>query len=174
MIHEAALYPAAGQIHQALDPHRTEYLFACLHATKSALDNFLALNFIHISMPTILSFSHGTQVLYKLSILEHPGWDRAVVRATADVLWYLEQCAEKMAQTDEAISGEGGQTSVFLKGCEAMRATVVSWGQALESAGTDSVTTGLTSDASVGLEATDVSWMNFGDDVWFPEVFARY
>jgi hypothetical protein len=49
---------------------------------------------------TMLPWTHAIQVLFKLSVLEMPGWDRHIVHATADVLSYFSRAAELMETAD--------------------------------------------------------------------------
>lgn len=178
IIHEAALvYPPLGpMIQPAVDLQRVEYLTACLQATKASLEGYLSLGLIHMNMSAILSFSHATQVLYKLSVLDYPGWDLSIVRATADVLWYFEQSERELEKADEEVRLEGGeQNSIFIKAAEALRSTIPIWKAGLDSALARAADNHpvLPNDVTSGFEAMDTSWLSFPDDIWFQGAFAQ-
>lgn len=180
LIHEGALSnpPTSPLAPETIDLQRTEYLSACLQAAKATLDNYLSINTVSINMPTVLSFSHAAQVLFKLSVIDIPGWDGRMARATADVIWYLEQVAKNLDLANETLScASGGAESVFLKGGDTLRGVIGMWKDGLDSAtaaaGMSAESEVLEGDAATGFDPTDTSWLNFPDDVWFADVFGQ-
>ncbi|KAF2690512.1 hypothetical protein K458DRAFT_289235 [Lentithecium fluviatile CBS 122367] len=179
-IYEAALLhpPTSPMSQPVLDLQRTEYLTACMYATKKALDNYVSTSMIHMNMHSILSFSHAAQTLYKLSVLDYPGWDRTMVRATIDVMWYFEQAACKMEEASEMLKPECGDgvENIYSHAGPAWRSTAAIWREGLESAmaipepevgpiGEDS--------GAIGFPTMDTSWLSIPDDIWFSNFFAR-
>lgn len=176
MIHEIALFqlPLISS-HRPYDSRRFEYLYTCAQATKSGLDNFLSLSssdWIGLNFAVILQFSHGIQVMHRLSCLQNPGWDRALIRSTIDVLDYLEQVAVRMEQAYEnwKIGDAGNETSVFCKGAQIMRSAVPIWAASLEKAekgderqGSENMESGM-----------DEMLMEFSDETWFTDFFGSW
>jgi hypothetical protein len=157
---------------------RLEYLNACLQSAKSSLDVFLSfepLQYVGMSFPIILHFSYSIQILYRLSILEDPEWDRDVVRSTADVIWYLEQVAVKMGEVNEALRLEyiGMGTTSFARGAEAIRATIPLWNSVLER-NANGPTTSPQGAAQGGDGFPDTGPANLSDDSWFMDIFASW
>ena len=129
-------------------------------------------------MPAVLSFSHAAQVLYKLSVLDYPGWDRSVVRTTADVLLYFDQAASQLDQEAEEFQRETGcLASHLIVASEKMRDMIKPWKEALENATTATTTrvdaTGPDADHVTGFEPMDTAWLSLPDDVWFSNFFIQ-
>jgi hypothetical protein len=162
-----------------LDLQRTEYLTACMYATKSSLDNFISTSLIHMNMHSVLVFSHSAQVLYKLSVLDYPGWDRTLVRATIDVVWYFEQAAIRMEEGDAELKQEcpEGVENVYSQAGQAWRGTAAVWREGLESAtaALEQERMAFVGENVSGFDPMDTSWLSMTDDLWFSNFgfFAR-
>jgi len=176
MIHEIALFqlPLISS-HQPYDSRRFEYLYTCAQATKSGLDNFLSLSsseWIGLNFAIVLQFSHGIQVMHRLSCLQNPGWDRALIRSTIDVLDYLEQAAVKMEQAyvDWRMGRAEEETSVFCKGAQIMRSAVPIWAASLEKADKGDER----QDNENTESGMDEMLMDFSDETWFTDLFGSW
>lgn len=176
-MYEVALYHPPNLPVSQPDMHllRIDYLTACMFATKAALDNAIGHSLIHMNMTSILGFSHAAQVLYKLCVLEYPGWDRALCRATVDVLWYFEQAALRMEQASAELLEEcgTGEANIYSQAGPAWRATAAIWKEGLESATATlelQAEGGLVGENAPPFDAMDTSWLNVPDDVWFSNI----
>ncbi|KAF1955828.1 hypothetical protein CC80DRAFT_548896 [Byssothecium circinans] len=186
IIHEIAIFsPPEPVSDPALDFQRISALTACLHACKATLEAFTGLKMINTNMATVFAWTHAMQVLFRLSVLELPGWDRQMVRATADVLVYLSKAADMVEAGHEDIKKMSGGGENMLTGTSgAVRSTLGIWREHLvkygvvgaetdvaggggEALGTETV--GL--DGLEGFDLMDTSWLTFPDEVWLSNVF---
>lgn len=167
-IYEPALFGIGSTSSNAtLDFQRIEYLTVCLQACKASLDNYLGIPSITMNMVQVLVFSNTCQVLYTLSVAEHPGWDRYTARATADVLWYFDRVCTKFDEAREQLAEESGsQENVFslAGGHEGLRSLSVTWRANLESA------TGVGMDFTRDIGGVGDAWMT-NADLWFTNVW---
>ncbi|KAF2451176.1 hypothetical protein P171DRAFT_467820 [Karstenula rhodostoma CBS 690.94] len=167
-IHEPALFGIAPTVSNGtLDYQRIEHLTACLQACKASLDNYLAIPSITMNMVQVLAFSNTCQVLYSLSVLEYPGWDRYTARATADVLWYFDRVCAKFQEACHQLAEESGSPdNVFslAGGHEGLKSLSAKWRQNLESA------TGVNIDFTRELGEVGDAWMT-NADMWFTNVW---
>ncbi|OAG09666.1 uncharacterized protein CC84DRAFT_1160770 [Paraphaeosphaeria sporulosa] len=167
-IYEPALFAIAQTAsNDTLDYQRIEYLTACLQACKDSLDNYLAIPSITMNMIQVLAFSNSCQVLYSLSVLECPGWDRYTARATVDVLWYFDRVCVKFEEARRQLAEESGsQENVFALagGHEGLKSLCASWRENLESA------TGVGMNFTGELGGVGDAWMT-NADMWFTNVW---
>jgi hypothetical protein len=181
-MYEAAFYqPPSSMISPpTFDFQRIEYLTACMYATKSALDTIAATPMLYMSMLSILGLSHAAQVLYRLSILDYPGWDRALCRATVDVLWYFEEYACNMERADAHLKQEMGEKSstLYSEAGPAWRGTALIWREGLEKA----TVVARQEQTELGTDVVpdfdhfgimDPAWLSMSDDIWFSNLFPR-
>jgi hypothetical protein len=148
------------------DPKRIEYLTACLNTCKAARDHFLAGDIASITASSMLIFPYCIKVLYKLStVINIPGWDLAIVKATVDIVQCLEQAADVAERANAKFKEETGDDSVFALAAETLRATAPSW--RVPSSDANEVVGDLA--AAVGWNcgiSGDVSLLDFSDDFW--------
>lgn len=100
---------------------RIQDLQSVLYSVEHWLTLFLDMPLIYwtgISMDTFTQFTHSLVVLFRLTTLDEPGWDRAEVRKRADVFAMLDRACDLV----DRIPGElglvdaGGQRSgLFFK-----------------------------------------------------------
>lgn len=176
MIHEIALFqlPSAS-FYRTFDFRRFEYLHNCVPAIKSGLDNFLSLDsteFIGLNFSVMLQFSHSIQVLHRLSCLQNPGWDRALIRSTVNVLSYLEQVAARMDQAHEdwKLETNSKEITVYSKGSQLLRLAGPIWAASMEKADADAIPRDAMGNESMR-SAMDDTLMEFSDETWFTDVF---
>lgn len=167
-IHEPALFGMSLPMSNAtLDYQRVEYMTSCLQSCKASLDNYLVIPSITMNMAQVLVFSNTSQVLYSLSVLEYPGWDRYTARATADVLWYFDRVCVKFEEACEQLAEESGsRENVFslASGHEGLKSLSAKWRENLESA------TGVGIGFMGELSGVGDAWMT-NADMWFTNVW---
>jgi hypothetical protein len=167
-IHEPALFGLdSAASNPTLDYQRIEYLTACLQACKASLDNYLTIPAITMNMVQVLAFSNTCQILYSLSVIEYPGWDRYTARATADVLWYFDRVCTKFEEARCQLAEESGsQENVFslAGGHEGLKSLSANWRENLESA------TGVGMHFTGQLGGVEDAWMT-NADMWFTNVW---
>jgi hypothetical protein len=110
--------------------------------------------------------------MHRMSCLQNPGWDRASIRDTIDVLDYLEQAAVRMEQAyeDWKLDGTEEETTVFFKGAQILRSALPIWAASLENANRADEPQG-SEDVENGLNET---LMEFSDETWFSDFFGSW
>ncbi|KAF1999367.1 hypothetical protein P154DRAFT_230071 [Amniculicola lignicola CBS 123094] len=179
MIHELALFQIpAVSYSQPLDYTRFEYLHTCLRAIRSSLDNFLVRMETEIRTMNFfpwLQFSHYIQVLQRLSCLQHPGWDRHLVRESVDVIEFLQKVITMMeaAYKDKSSRSDNeAGVCVLERGAAVLKASVPLWVATLEKSNALPVQQNENGAAdTVGNMMDDHTLMDFTDDSWFTDVF---
>jgi hypothetical protein len=86
---------------------RLEPLYACLNSIKSWFDIFFEfpLNaYLGISFPFFAQLGHCVVALYRLSTLEVPGWDKDLLRQTADLLQILDRIIDNIRRVKDSDS----------------------------------------------------------------------
>jgi hypothetical protein len=86
---------------------QVDMLHSCLVACQLSFQIILTIssqNFVTLSVHDFGRLSHAISTLFKLSVLEVPGWDREHVRQTADISVLLEQLARRL---DSALKPTG-------------------------------------------------------------------
>ena len=84
---------------------RFECLHACLNAAKRWIDTFLQIlpaQYVGFSMLTYVSLIRCFMGFYRLSIFEHPEWDRKLVQETMDIFVFLDETEKKFTLVKEA------------------------------------------------------------------------
>ncbi|KAF4615887.1 hypothetical protein G7Y89_g15228 [Cudoniella acicularis] len=106
---------------------RLDMLFICLQSCKSVLDLCLAeplSSFRRLSSIQLSHVGHAISALFKLSLVEEPGWDLAEIRKTANVLEYFDRFIANFEQAGKEIDTMQRETcrDCFPTGCSrAMR-----------------------------------------------------
>lgn len=99
VVHEVGLSKAAA-ISSGSDFQKLESLHACLVSIKKWFELFLSISSalcIGFAQKTYTQLAHCTIALYRLTTLEDPDWDKALVRQTLNFSLVLSQVAEKFA-----------------------------------------------------------------------------
>lgn len=120
---------------------RIDLLYNCLHAVKGWFDEFFSFpvaDYAGITFNIFSGLAIGFQTLYRLSVLDTPGWDRAAVRSTASLLDLLDRCADNIAQVTVVVGidttgVEDGD--VFSRAARLVRNQRANCAQALEQVG---------------------------------------
>ncbi|CAG9989443.1 unnamed protein product [Clonostachys byssicola] len=117
-----------------LDFQKAEHLHACLNACRQHLDNwshFTIDELYCMSMPVHWYFARCTQILYRLSLINDPSWDKRTVRNAIDLLGVMEATAQRFLATAETKRLDVDSVSWFTKAANALRHAVSIWGKAL-------------------------------------------
>lgn len=123
------------------DVTRIDLLYNCLHAVKGWFDEFFTFpiaDYAGITFNVFCGLAIGFQTLYRLSVLDTPGWDRAAVRSTANLLDLLDRCADNIAQVPVVIGMDGAgleEEDNFTRAAKLVRNQRLSCAQALEQVG---------------------------------------
>ncbi|ETS86473.1 hypothetical protein PFICI_00301 [Pestalotiopsis fici W106-1] len=172
MISEQILFQhTLAQKSSTFDPGRLEALSVCTQAAKCCVENFLSIGADEcagISCFIMLHFSHSLQLLYRLSLLEEPAWDKATMQATINVLSYLNRAINHLSNAARLHKSN----NIFSKSAEALKATFPVWSAALKQ--TTSVPTATRNTAPVYDGPSSVYPMDLNDDSWFTNVFASW
>ncbi|PVH94604.1 hypothetical protein DM02DRAFT_618496 [Periconia macrospinosa] len=172
------------------------YLSACLHSCKSALESFTGMRFGNVNLSMVFAWMHALQILFKLSVLDYPNWDRSVSRATADPVHYISRSLVMMQAAHEELRELGGSSeTTFSKAPEIMKAKIGVWKEQLDhydamAAATTSMPISTSSSSipamegglgqssfdsgnlAMGFDFMDTSWLTFSDEMFFPNIFA--
>jgi hypothetical protein len=117
-----------------LDFRKAEHLHACLNACRQHLDNWSRFTIDELycmSMPVHWYFARCTQILYRLSLMNDPSWDKKTVRNAIDLLGVMEATAQRFLATAETKRLDVDSVSWFTKAASALRHAVSIWGKAL-------------------------------------------
>lgn len=129
VIHEWAIQAPVDP--QSPELYRLESLCAALHATKNWLDVWLSVSpFLYQAIPftSFFQFSRVIVSLFRLSTLEDPSWDKAMVRNTANVLDYLDRTGYSMKRCIEtAMSPDDPDWCVLEKGIRIVQSIKQGW-----------------------------------------------
>jgi hypothetical protein len=147
-----------------LDYKRTEYLMACVQSCITYTEYYLCSDLVNITMASGLVFSYSIKLLHKLSILQDPHWDAAIVREMVSVVTLFERCATNAEAHNAELKAETGEDSVFLVAAKTLRDMAPTWRITLPHE------TQMSGDTVVegwnGVEAMDLPPLDFSDDFW--------
>ncbi|KAI1762953.1 putative C6 transcription factor [Hypoxylon sp. FL1150] len=158
---------------------RLECLWRSVNAIKSWLDIFYTLPPPTVSgcpFPLRAQLARCLVVLFRLSTLEDPAWDRQAVRGTVDLLLVLDQIATKLDIASRE-SGEQSGDEIFAQFSKAMR-TFRAWAAtkiAPEEPVADPAWSYAGTTPTVGYGMMDnnpMMMMDIGHDGWFEGFFA--
>lgn len=178
-IYELAMFhPSSSSAFKSTDYKRREYLQAGLESAKAFLECFLAIDaadYPGLSFWLMIEYAHSAQVLYRLCLLDDPGWDRSLARQSADIIYYLEQTVLKMEKAHEigdySVNGDDG--SLFTKAAAALKVTIPLWTTTLEQVGAVTTAQGQGMSDTVNAQV-DPMLMDFTDDTWLTDMFASW
>ncbi|KAJ6102163.1 hypothetical protein N7486_004590 [Penicillium sp. IBT 16267x] len=129
VIHEWAIQAPVDP--QSPELYRLESLCAALHATKNWLDVWLSVSpFLYQAIPftSFFQFSRAIVSLFRLSTLDDPGWDKTMVRNTANVLDYLDRTGYSMKRCIETtMSSDDPDWCVLEKGIRIVQSVKQGW-----------------------------------------------
>ncbi|CAD6586535.1 MAG: hypothetical protein ASARMPREDX12_002379 [Alectoria sarmentosa] len=168
-VHEIAFSKAPAVINSP-GFQRLDGLYACLHATKSWWDVFLAFppaSYVGFSAPIFTQMAHCIIILFRLLTFDDPVWDRGLVRDTANLSLILGQVIERIIQAKVAMNLDEG----VLEGKDALGLTAATlesikiwWDAKLAAESMDNVAL----DQTLG-----GSYMDNSDDVWLKDILGQ-
>lgn len=88
------------------DAKRLDYLYACLMALKRYFESSYTITPTDYAAFSGLDLTEGARCFYTLlhlTVLEHPGWNREVVRSTLDILQVAESFERSLQQAEEQL-----------------------------------------------------------------------
>ena len=134
MIHEVALSQYPISTHHS-DVRKLDLLWKCLQAAKNWFELFLQFSpamYMGFPMTVYSSLALCVAALWRLSTLEHPGWDLVTVRETCNLSSLLAQACSNLSlikitmgldpETEEDISmfaAANRRTSAIKQWCDA-------------------------------------------------------
>ncbi|KAI0525522.1 hypothetical protein F5B22DRAFT_590311 [Xylaria bambusicola] len=124
-------------VSRPIDIGHVEANFVALQASKASFEQFLTFelsDFVGFSFPVLLNLYRAAGVLYRLRMMDEPGWDGCAVTNSVELLPALDQLAERysellrvygfLAETD----GEGNEClSFFSKSMRTLSSTSAMW-----------------------------------------------
>ncbi|XXG98168.1 hypothetical protein Hte_004489 [Hypoxylon texense] len=155
---------------------RLECLWRSVNAIKSWLDIFFTLPSITLSSLSFLlraQLARCLVVLYRLSTLEDPSWDRQAVRSTVDLLLVLDRVADKLEIGSREI-GEQSSDEVFIQFSRVIR-TFRGWASTKIAPEEPAVEptwsyAGTTPNVGYGMmDSNPMMMMDIGSERWFEE-----
>ncbi|KAJ9401498.1 hypothetical protein DTO282F9_1695 [Paecilomyces variotii] len=150
---------------------RLESLYSCLSSAKAYTDIFCNIppaEFFGMPFSTFSQFGHCLIALYKLSTLEDPAWDKAMVRNTADVLLIIDRVVQIMGHVVEFVAGPEQEDRTFIKGATLMRSLRQKWAENLSTVSGESDASLNRQDPEDILSAFPLEWP---DDAWLNDIF---
>ena len=180
MVNELPLYPVAPNARRlaTIDLERTTCFYECVQAITECLDNFFSFTPAEMfaqPMTVHLHFSQCIHILYRLSLMDDPGWDRSAVSTSVNLLDMLERCAAMYAAMPASMGLETDGTDVYSQAAEVFRSTIPVWRRAMEAAGAIPADTG----SGLGqqqdqepMTGHELALMDMTMDGWFTDVFA--
>jgi hypothetical protein len=124
----------------------------------------LTTDIVNLTCPTKLIFAYSLKVVHRLSTLQDPGWDPAIVRQTVDIAGLLDRCAAVALEANDRLKAETGEDSVFSVAAKSLRESMPNWtlpNQEARASGGDGSMEGWT-----GTDGLDLPLMDFSNDFW--------
>lgn len=106
---EITLYAMALPTPSQVDHKRLDHLYACLVAVKEFLDVFVAMEpatYACFSTTHLCQTAHTFTTLFRLSVLDCPGWDLVAVRNMVDIVAIADKVSQRTRQASEATSND--------------------------------------------------------------------
>ncbi|KAK9310998.1 Zn(II)2Cys6 transcription factor [Lipomyces starkeyi] len=150
---------------------RIERLQACLSSIRSWFDTLFKLSLSEYFAFSFLTFSqlfHTTILLFRISTLDDPSWDKAAARKVIDPLFVIDQVADSMAKVAETLGLENDlvERNMFTIYSEVMRSMKKGWeGKLAESSKPEG-----SSKQQRTSEIPETLPIDFSDDLWFRDI----
>ncbi|RAL02599.1 transcription factor domain-containing protein [Aspergillus ibericus CBS 121593] len=103
-LYEVAL--AQPRADTEMSTRRLDHLYTCIQLVKQFFDLFFTIcpaEYTSLALPNLTQLSHCLVTLFRLSTLDYPGWDKAAVKDTVDILAVAEEIATRMGQVADAV-----------------------------------------------------------------------
>ncbi|KAI1120627.1 hypothetical protein F5Y10DRAFT_257975 [Nemania abortiva] len=146
-----------------MDVGRVEANFATLQTSKAFFEHFLTFDlddFVGFSFPVLLNFFRAAQILYRLHVIDEPGWDHSAVSSSVDLLATMDLVANQynripalygfLTETD----AEGNEvTNFYVKCSKTFSSTMPMWRAHFEQAEAARRGAGADADTGIGADA---------------------
>ncbi|KAI1098443.1 putative C6 transcription factor [Jackrogersella minutella] len=172
--------PSIGDNDYTSGYERLECLWRSVNAIKSWFDIFFTLSpsaFRGLSFPFWAQLARCTVILYRLSTLEDPAWDRKAVRDVVDLSLVLDQIAKNMEQASRE-AGEQSNDDVLMQVSRLLGRFRALVGAKMIPAEAGSYATWASRDATTNVDDQDQNYMRqffeFGDERWWEELWTGF
>lgn len=186
--------PQAPVSNNVPDFTRLEELYQCLQTVKKYFDHFMVLSnqaLRSISMMVPVQLSQGLVILYHLTVLDDPIWDRSAVRKTLDILDLMERIAVKFERVpvDLDVVNDMPDGFMFTRAAKITRSLKICWAKEINEilkndtsssrsgsgSGSGSYETAPSSIESVNLDGMNLDDVdNILNNSWFSDYLAPY
>lgn len=178
-IYELALLQPSASVTSSssnLNHRRISYLMSCVQTCKACTEYYLEGELIRMTMASGLIFSYSMKTLHKLSTVQDPQWNTAIVRDMVDAETLIHNCATMAEQSNVELSADCGQDTVFKYAAKMLKDMAPKWhimgGQDAELGRDPAATTAaVASENWNGMEAMDLPPIDFSDDFWLNAPF---
>lgn len=151
-----------------------DHLYTCLQAVKEFFDLLLSsppATFISLPLPILVQISHTLNSLFRLSILDCPGWDKTVVRSTVDLLSIAERLAVQLGQVAQSagIDNAGSDDDSFSISARDMLKLRAAWASRMADSGqpaTETVERPSIPNTEMGYMDNFLAWP---ESIWFTD-----
>jgi hypothetical protein len=112
------------------DLQRLDSLWVSLLASKSWLDLWLELkaeDYQDVSLVVFFQWTKAILNLYKLTVLDDPAWSKPAVRATVDIIQYLDRIIAVFKSSPSPQVEEGKEPGIISKGLGIAEALKQNW-----------------------------------------------
>lgn len=140
--HKPTSHASAGH---GIDLGKLDAYYASLQASKALLDNYLSFSpaqYLYIPFSVTLHFGRAAQTVYRLLVVDDPDWDRAIVKASIDLMAVMERTAVNYQKVHQVCGLETTDdietTDYYSRAANALRATIPAWTATLEQVGAGS------------------------------------
>jgi hypothetical protein len=116
-------------------------------------------------------FSYCAKMLHKLSTLQDPHWDTALVPETVDVVGLIERCADAAERSNAILKAETGEDSVFIMAAKTLREMAPTWRVSTTYEQTQLSGNEAVMDGWNGAEVMDLPMVDLSDDFWLSGLF---
>ncbi|KAH8878736.1 hypothetical protein GQ53DRAFT_756489 [Thozetella sp. PMI_491] len=189
MIYDLALRPSpetsvSTSPNQPVNLTRAQHLYSCLRATKLFLKNFFSFKpqeHYGLHLHYWLHFLRCIRMVYRLLLIDDPGWDRATVRDSVDLMETIQRGIDTCASVPAAVGLKTNGSDLFSSLAATLRHAKAVWTEALELAG--AIAPAAVPAAPVLNNASqptppqsvlpdDLVLLDFYDDSWMGNVFS--
>lgn len=148
---------------------------SCVQACKACSEYYLEGELIRMTMASGLIFSYCMKTLHKLSTIQDPQWNTAIVRDMVDAETLIQNCAKLAEQSNVKLRAECGEETVFSYAAKMLRDMAPKWhimgGQDAELGRDAAAVTATAAESWSGMDAIDLPPIDFSDDFWLNAPF---
>lgn len=171
-------------------------MYSCARSARAFWDDFGNVAPIEVAgMPfaAYVGMSHVQATLYRITMVEDPAWDKAILRNTANILTMLDKAVELFYRADEVypVRTDDSDGTLLSKGAKTLRKLRNSWEPILapylqealptpdsfQMDCTNSHACGPNLDGSMGVDtvvAVDNNPLDFNDMTWVSDIFGPW